>query len=296
MGYLYNKKVSSYRELKDHLHMAKGQISGTMFYLCKMRKLLRLPFSTKFGKIVYLPKTPMKQVWEYCYKNNLIPTTTEMFMKLLAKNRVVSTLELYDKGLDITDVRFFIDAFTKQWKLFKITKVEGFNIFYHDEAELELYISQNIDKLKKLQQKEWKRRTKEGREFEERIEKFYQIKGFDTQRNLFFTTKDQERLEIDILASKQFFPMFKRKKPIFIAVQCKNWMADRHAYNLTEFLTHYTKLKSIFPSALFHVWSYNFSKFFWNPSFFKRFPDVSFFYSKHIREAFKEIGKLKVKA
>jgi hypothetical protein len=286
LGYLAVKRVASYRELKDQLHEDRKKVSGTIFYLCKIRKLRRLPFSTRDGKIIYMPKISMSLVWKYCYDNDLIPQTTTLFLREIARNGAVSTIELYDSGLDIVDIRFFIDAFTKQWRFLKIKKVNGFNIFYKDEVVLEIYISKNMDKLQNLQRKEFGRRNEEGKVFEDIIEKFYQSKGFETQRNCWFSTEEQEKLEIDILAKKSLFDN-EKDRPILIAVQCKSWRNGEHLYNMTEFLNYYCKLKKVFPSALFHIWSYNYSKYFFNHSFLQRFPEVTFYWSRHIREAFK---------
>lgn len=286
LGYLAVKRVASYRELKDNLREDRKKVSGIMFYLCKIRKLRRLPFSTRDGKIVYFPKTPMSEVWKYCYDNDLVPQTTAVFLKEIAKKGVVSTIELYDRGLDIVDVRFFIDAFTRQWKFLKIRKVNGFNIFYKDEDALEAYIKENMDKLQDLQRKEFGRRSREGKNFEDVIEKFYQDRGFKTSRNLWFSTESQEKLEIDIMAKKNLFDN-EKDRPIIIVVQCKSWRNGDHLYNMTEFLNYYCKLKKVFPAAMFHIWSYNYSKYFFNPSFLQRFPEVTFYWSRHIREAFK---------
>lgn len=285
LGYLAVKRVASYRKLKDILHEDKRKVSSTMFYLCKIRKLRRLPFSTKEGKIVYFPRTPLSMVWKYCYENDLVPQTTAIFLKEIARTGAVSTIELYDKGLDIVDIRFFIDAFTKQWKFLKIKNINGFNIFYKNEATLEKYISENTDKLQNLQKKEMERRDKEGEVFEDVIERFYQDRGFETQRNLWFSTEEQEKLEIDILAKKKLFDN-EKDRPILIAIQCKSWRNGEHLYNMTEFLNYYCKLKKVFPAAMFHVWSYNYSKYFFNHSFLQRFPEVTFYWSRHIREAF----------
>ena len=259
LGYLAVKKVASYRELRDCLHEDKKKVSGTLFYLCKVRKLKRLPFSTKWGKVVYRSNVPIQAVWDYCFENDLVPPTTKMFFSLLSKQRCVSTLELYDMGIDITDVRFFIDTFTKRWKLVKISQVGQWNIFYHDEEDLKKYISVNQSKLENIQSKEQTRRQEEGRVFEDIIEKFYQLKGFTTTRNRWFMTEDQERIEVDILAEKHFFD-FENDRSILIAVECKSWKNGEHFYTLTEFLNHYCKLKSILPSAQFHVWAYNYSR------------------------------------
>jgi len=287
LGFMYNKKVSSYHEMKSFLHESGKRVSASLYYLVKTRKLKRLPFSTKWGKIVYLPDVKMKQVWKYCYDNDLIPPTTKLFFQKISEQRCVSTIELYEMGLDIADVRFFIDTFTKQWKLIKIARCDNFNVFYTDKKDLEEYMANNQDKLLLIQQKEWKRKQEEGKNFEEMIEKFYQHHGFQTQRNMWFSTQDKEKVEVDILAKKQFFPQFDNFSSVLIAVQCKSWRNSNHFYTLTEFLKYYCKLKQVLPSCLFHIWSYNYSKYFFKPSLCKRFPDVRFYYSKHIREAFK---------
>lgn len=291
LGYMAVKHVASYRELKDQLHESSKNISGTTFYLCKIRRLKRLPFSTKDGKIMYEPKTPMKAVWEYCYEHDLVPATTLTFLKEVAKRGAVSTVELYDRGLDITDVRFFIDAFTKQWRFLKIRQVGAFNVFYRDEATLEKYMSDNIERIHALQSKELKRREKEGNVFEDVVEKFYQSKGFETRRNVWMTTPGSERIEIDIIAEKKFFS-FPNDRSIIICVECKSWRNGEHMYSLTEFLHHYCKLNEILPSAIFHIWSYSYSRYFFTPSFCRHFPNVSLYYSKHIREAFKSVREV----
>ena len=266
--------------------MSSRTVSSTLFYLCKIRKLRRLPFSTKWGKVVYHPQTYMKIVWQYCFDNDLIPKTTQWFFEEMYRKNAISTVELYDMGIDLVDVRAWIDIFTKQWRIFKIKRVGSFNIFYRNEDDLEEYYEQNKEMLKNLQQKEMSRREREGKIFEDIIERFYQSQGFQTQRNLWFQTEDLEKLEIDILCSKKFFN-FEKERPILICVECKSWQSDRNIYSLTEFLNYYCRVKRVFPSALIHIWSYHYSHYFFKPSFLKKFPDVTLYYSKHIREAFK---------
>lgn len=289
LGFLYNKRVSSYREIKDYLHESGKNVSSTLLYMCQTRKLHRLPFSTKWGKIIYLPDVKVKDVFEYCFKNDLMPESTKILFHLLSEQRCVSTTELYDLGMDRADISFFVTTFTKQWRLIKITTVDSLNIFYTNEADIEDFLKMHQERIQRLQKKEWDRRQEEGKNLEEVIAQFYSKQGFHTRRNVWMTSASGEKIEIDVLAEKHFFA-FESDRPIIIAAQCKNWRNGEHFFTLTEFLNHYCKLKEVLPSAIFHVWAYNYSKYFFTPSFCHRFPDVSIFYSKHIREAFKAVN------
>lgn len=286
LGYLHTKRVASYRELARQLHESTKDVAGTVYYLTKTQRLKRLPFSTMHGRVYYMPDTPTGEAMEYCYQHGLVPRCTQLFFQKMKEQKCVSTMELYSMGMDLTDVRFFIDHFTKQWKLIKLVNMCGHVIFYTNEEDLKTYMDAHREHLEKLRRMEWDRRTEEGRLLEENIEKFYQANGFATKRNQWFVTPDSEKLEVDVLAEKHFFN-YPNDRAIIIAVQCKAWDVG-HTYNLTDFLSYYCKLKSIFPGAQFHIWAYHYSKHFFTNSFAKRFPDVTIYYSKHIREALKE--------
>jgi len=296
VAYSERSHGSDYRRWKE---LTRGHFQRYLNLLTKNQFLSRTNFTTPRGRI-YCIRGEEHLLWKYCLEYKLIPSTTPLFLKLLKERKCISALELKNEGFDTPDIQFFTQKFSRETKLLKIAKVEGLNVFYREKKDIKKWIKERLTKLQKSVIKEWKRRQEQGKYFEDLIEAFYQLQGFETKKRQWFKTPiSQERFEVDVLATKHFFPNSEHTKPIIICVQCKAWKGCRlgkeHILNATGVLLWSGKVKELFPSAIIDFWSYHISDYLFKKSVFINNPSIRLFSTKEISQAFKLVQKLRPK-
>jgi hypothetical protein len=246
---------------------------------------------------IYCIKGSERLILKYLIENKLAPSNTLLFLKILADKKAVSTLELRLEGFDTPELNWFEDKLSKESSILKVCKVENYTVFYRKNEHLEEWKCKQLKKCKSLEAQEWKNRQEKGRYLEDVVGAFYSLKGFKiSKRKWFVTPISKERLEVDVLASMDFFPDAEHKKSILICVQCKAWQncpqGKEHVLNATGVSIWSSKVKEMFPNALIDFWSYHISDYFFkHPSFFRANPTIRFFSTKEIGQAFELVQK-----
>jgi Holliday junction resolvase-like predicted endonuclease len=257
-------------------------MDGAMWRLYKRDYVKRFEFSTNEGFIYYLDAS---QGFQYGLNRGLIPLSVRLLYNKIEMNGAISSLELRDHGIPSQEIDWFFKKLVKS-KILKSTYFGNFLVFYNSEEKLKAYLDTYSDYLKSLEGKLIRKFKRQGRELEQLVGDYYKSLGFNIERNKFFTNSFGEHIEIDIIATRpEIF--------LTIAIECKNY---KESIIGPSILLKISKIKSVMPRAIIHVFASNISyQFFHNKSFWHDplYRDVFLFGKTKIKEIYQSLQSIR---
>lgn len=249
---------------------------GALLSLYKRDYIKRFPFSTLEGYIYYIGSN---DGFKYGLKKGLIPISVKILFKKIKDNGAVTSLELKDEGLSQQDIDWFYRKLVIT-KMLKSAYFRQYFVFYDNEDSYKIYLEKYHNRLDELANRYIRKIKRHGSELEKLIGDYYEKLGFSVERNKFFTTTFGEKLEIDILATKQ-------ELGLTLAVECKNYEATVLGPSI---LLKVAKIKELMPRALIHIYAKHISNSIMRSrSFWHQYRDVWIFSSKRINEIYETV-------